>query len=194
MNERTEQLSPTDNLEFVTPKETSLEQIKEAEKVNGPEDTIELSPRDLESRAEKARAEALETAASTEKKKGAEIVEKDKAPKQRSVSKKQRDISYKRTMKHVQEDLSFGSRLFSKTIHNKVIEKTSDVLGSTIARPNAILSGAVMAFIFTLAMYVIAKNFGYVLSGFETIVAFVAGWVVGVIYDYLRVLFTGKNA
>ena len=97
-------------------------------------------------------------------------------------------------MKQVQTELSPTSRAFSKTIHNKAVEKTSEALGATIARPNAILSGAVMAFILTLAVYVTAKTIGYQLSGFETIAAFVVGWVIGIIYDYFRALVTGKSS
>ncbi len=196
MSQNTEKIggNPSTNIESETPKAEVVEHFGKQEKVAHPDDTAELSPRDLEARAEKARQEALETATSAEKgEKGVEA-KKDKQPRQRVANKKQRDISYKRTMKHVQEELPLGSKVFSKVIHIKAVEKASDILGSTIARPNAILSGAVMAFIFTLAMYAIAKNFGYVLSGFETIAAFIAGWIVGVVYDYLRILITGKKA
>jgi hypothetical protein len=96
-------------------------------------------------------------------------------------------------MKTVQEDLSPTSRAFSKFIHVKPIEKASDIVGSTIARPNALLAGAVCAFVLTLAVYVFAKNMGYKLSGFETIAAFVVGWVLGILYDYFRIMITGKK-
>jgi high-affinity Fe2+/Pb2+ permease len=79
-------------------------------------------------------------------------------------------------------------------IHTKVIEKTSDALASTIARPNAMLAGAVTAFIFTLVIYLVAKNYGYQLSGFETIGGFIAGWIVGLLFDYFRVMITGKRS
>jgi hypothetical protein len=42
-------------------------------------------------------------------------------------------------------------------------------------------------------VYLIAKNLGYVLSGFETIGAFAIGWIIGVLYDYFRVMVTGKK-
>ena len=96
-------------------------------------------------------------------------------------------------MSRVQAELTPSSRAFSKIIHAKPVEKTSEVVGSTIARPNAILSGAIVAFVLVLAVYLLAKNFGYVLSGFETIGAFIVGWVLGVLYDYFRVMITGKK-
>jgi hypothetical protein len=162
---------------------------------NSPENTVELSPRDAEAQAEKARIKALETAVSVEAG-GKEIKkgkEKSALSRNGSINKKQRNESYKRTMKQVQSELPVASRAFSKIIHNKVIEKTSDIVGSTIARPNAMLAGAVVAFILTLATYTTAKTIGYALSGFETIAAFIVGWIIGILFDYLRVLFTGKK-
>jgi len=153
------------------------------------------SPRDLEARAEKARIEALKNAISVE----SGTIEKESTKKHSTpirrgpINKKQLDKSYDQTMHHVQNELPKSSRSFSRIIHNKTVEKTSEVLGSTIARPNAILAGAIVAFILTLLTYTVAKTIGYALSGFETIAAFIIGWIIGIIYDYLRVLFTGKK-
>lgn len=146
----------------------------------------------------KARAEALENALSVEagsaEKKGKEA---SRAPAQRRhgvVSKKEREISYKKHMAAIQAELPPAKRAFSKFIHTPVIEKTSEVVGSTIARPNAVLAGAIVAFIAVLAVYLTAKHFGYALSGFETIGAFIVGWVIGVLYDFFKVMITGKKA
>lgn len=161
---------------------------------NNPESKPELSPRDTEARAEKARNEALEKAVSVEAG-GKEKAEKHTdTPRRRGpISKKQREQSFSQTMHHVQNELNAPSRTFSKVIHNKYIEKTSEIVGGSIARPNAILAGAFMAFLLTLIIYVIAKTFGYNLSGFETIGAFIIGWILGVVYDYLKILFVGKK-
>jgi hypothetical protein len=146
----------------------------------------------------KARSEALEKAVSVERgsaeKKGKEA---SKAPAQRRhgvVSKKERDASYKKHMQAVQAELPPAKRAFSKFIHSPVIERTSEVVGSTVARPNAILAGAFVAFVAVLAVYLTARHFGYVLSGFETIGAFIIGWVVGLLYDFFKVMITGKKA
>jgi len=176
--------------------ETQQSAAEQLEKLrDNPEASVELSPRDLEAQAERLRVEALETAISVEKGgKEAKKSEKHSTPSLRgSINKKEREKSYAKTMKRVQSELPIGSRLFSKVIHNKFIEKTSDILGNTITRPNAMLSGAVVAFMLTLLTYTIAKTVGYALSGFETIAAFMIGWIIGIIYDYLRVLVTGTK-
>lgn len=108
-------------------------------------------------------------------------------------TKVNRDMIFRREMKHIQSEMSAPSRGFSKVIHNKAVERASEAIGSTVARPNAILAGAICAFLFTLALYVLAKRLGYVLSGFETIGAFALGWVVGLVFDFLRVMISGKR-
>lgn len=175
--------------------EKQMPNVEQNEKLpKNPEASAELSPRDIEARAEKARIEALETAISVESG-DKEKAEKNPSPSRRGpIGKKQRDKSYTQTMHQVQSELPVSSRIFSKVIHNKFIETTSDVLGNTVMRPNAILAGAFMAFILTLLIYTVAKTIGYALSGFETIAAFIVGWLIGITYDYLRVLFTGKKS
>ena len=162
---------------------------------DNPDTSLELSPRDIEARAEKARAEAMQTAIGAETKSKEAEKSKDHSSKARrgSISNKQRNESYTKTLKQIQSELPSGSRLFSKITHNKFIEKTSDIVGNTVARPNAMLSGAIVAFVMTLLTYTVAKSIGYALSGFETIGAFLIGWLIGIIYDYLRVLVTGNK-
>jgi hypothetical protein len=116
-----------------------------------------------------------------------------KSKKHGIIDKKKRAESLNRTIKRVQDELSPGRRLFSKFIHAKPVEAVSDFLAATIARPNAILAGSVVSFFLTLTVYVTAKKIGYDLSGFETIAAFILGWVIGVAYDYLRLLITGNK-
>lgn len=188
--EKTSNFEQTKSTEISQSASHRLENIN-----NNPDAHLELSPRDIETHTEKARVEAMQTAISAEVK--SKDIEKSKSrtssSHRGSISNKDRNNSYTRTIKQVQSELPAGSRLFSKITHNKFIEKTSDVVGNTIARPNAMLAGAVTAFILTLLTYTIAKTVGYALSGFETIAAFLIGWLIGIIYDYLRVLVTGKK-
>lgn len=170
----------------------SLERLREAH-----EDSLrEKLERSAEKRGEAsendARREALEQAASAEKK--ANKQEKQGSPlEHRPATKREREASYERTMDEVRSQLSAPSRVFSNVIHNPVIEKVSDAIGGTVARPNAILSGAVFAFLFTLVAYVVARIYGYPLSGAETLASFGLGWVLGLVFDYVRLLVFGKN-
>lgn len=193
-----EQLTPTpenkpENLEVSAERveaqkniESSLERSAENAKIeNG------------EKAAENAKIEALKEAVSVEKGSAEKKKKESGAPASRRhgvVSKKEQKASYTKHMKKLQAELPPVQRGFSKVIHNPVVEKTSEVVGSTVARPNAILAGAVVAFFAVLIVYLTAKHFGYVLSGFETIGAFIVGWVLGILYDFFRVMITGKKS
>lgn len=154
--------------------------------------------RSHEKDVEGARHEALEQASKIEREhKQEEVTERQTSPAERRkdgpIGKVERETSFNATMSEIQQQMSPSSRVFSKVIHNKAVEKVSDATGNTIARPNAILSGAIFAFILTLTVYLVAKNFGYPLSGFETIGAFILGWAIGIIYDFLKIMITGRK-
>ena len=83
-------------------------------------------------------------------------------------------------------------RLFSQFIHIRTVYSLSELLGATIARPNAILLGAIVSFLFTLTTYLLAKNYGYTLSGFEAIGAFIVGWAIGILFDICSLLLKRK--
>lgn len=154
--------------------------------------SAELEKKSHES-LEDARHEALEKAASGEKETAAEIATEKSKPERRGPSKKQRKQKYDEIMGDTREHMSPSSRTFSKVIHAPIVEKTSEAVGSTVARPNAILAGSISAFIVILGVYVIAQYYKYPLSGSESIIAFAAGWLIGILYDFFRVMITGKT-
>lgn len=134
-------------------------------------------------------AEAINGAESIdEKRQASQPRERSPAERRHSPSKQQREASFHSQMTHVQSNMSPSARIFSKFIHNKAIEKTTDILGATVARPNALLVSSLFAFIATTALYLVAKQYGYQLSGFETIGAAAIGWALGMIYDYFLLL------
>lgn len=121
------------------------------------------------------------------------IAEKISSPSSVQKKKVSRDASFRAQMKEIDKQLPPTSRAFSHVIHNKAVEKVSEGVGNTIARPNAILSAAVFGFVLTSLVYLIARHYGYPLSGFETIGAMIIGWLIGIIYDFVRIMITGKS-
>ncbi len=150
----------------------------------------EVLDNDLEASIEQAHAEATAEALFTK--------EYSKEPQQQSaverdktvgvISKQEREHTYKRTLKDIQSHFNGPERTFSKIIHNKPIERASDLTASTIARPNSILFGSIFAFLGVLGVYLYARYMGFALTGFETIAAFIIGWLIGIIVDFLRVI------
>ena len=122
-----------------------------------------------------------------------ETREQQRAEHQRQASPAAQQERFDKTMAAVQSQLSPSSRAFSKVIHNPAIEKASEVTGNTVARPNALLSGAIAAFVLTLAIYLIARFNGYPLSGAESIAAFALGWLCGLAFDFVRMMMLGRR-
>lgn len=176
------------------PQNKELEQagIEHRERIQ--EQLERAGERNFENDEQSARHEALEKAASIEQE-TAVAAERQPSPAERRgpVSKSERDASFRTTMSEVQSQMSGPSRTFSKVIHAKPVEKVSEVTAATIARPNALLSGAVFAFTLTLIVYLVAKNIGYPLSGFESIGAFILGWLLGIAYDFIKAMITGRR-
>ncbi len=115
------------------------------------------------------------------------------SPERPANTKRSRQKAYKTIVKQTQSELSAPSRAFSKVIHNPAVEKASEMFGATVARPNAVLAGAACSFFLTLGVYLVARMNGYPLSGTETIAAFIGGWGLGLIFDFFKVMITGKR-
>ena len=145
-----------------------------------------------ESDIEGARRELEKATHEREQQKAELAQERSPAERRGPITKRERDASYDKTLLEVRSQMSAPSRVFSAFIHNPTVEKVSDVVGGTVARPNAILAGAAFAFLCTLAIYLTARFYGYGLSGTEMIASLVFGWIVGNLFDYLRLLFAGK--
>ena len=168
---------------------------RKAELAKNLENSVEQSPEARAEELEHARVEANKEALMSKERGGGEKKNGGEPTSSavRKVTKKQKDAEYKKTMTAIRSEMSAPSRAFSKVIHNPVIEKTSEVVGSTIARPNAILAGSITAFLSVSLIYIVAKQYGYVLSGFESIGAFIIGWIIGISFDYIRLLIRGST-
>lgn len=189
-----------ESLKFNNEARTSHEDLSDlrAETHDRAAEVIKNRAENESSPAEKSEAEAREQLEKVIEKSEAEEVKPEKkkqpAKTERLITKEDRKDSFKKTMETVQSQLPKSSRAFSRVIHNPTVERVSEVTGRTVARPNAILSGSVAAFILTLAIYTLAKINGYPLSGFETIAAFIIGWLAGMLFDYIRIGIKGGNS
>jgi len=142
---------------------------------------------------QEAAREAKERAHATEQQHSKETKETREHAFAPNASKPIREKTYKHTLATIQRDMHPTARMFSRAIHSPLVERTSDIVGNTVARPDAILSGAIFAFVAVTLLYLIAKFIGFSLSGSETITAFAAGWLVGILYDLIKTVFKNKR-
>ncbi len=179
----------TPNPEHAPEKLKNIERAPEL--LNKTETAPEESPEEVEKHVEKARTEAEHEAIS-----GREVNESEKKTRgdESIPPHRSRKESYDHTMKSIRTELSAPERVFSKFIHAPAIERASDAIGKTVARPDAILSGSVFACVFVLGVYTLAKFYGFELRGSETIIAFIVGWVIGIVFDMIRGVIKRKRS
>ncbi|OYW85263.1 hypothetical protein B7Z17_02615 [Candidatus Saccharibacteria bacterium 32-49-10] len=179
--------------------QTEVEVLKEAGRERSAEIENSYEQQDTETspeiNAENARYEALEIANSNEK--PAQTSEKEERASEvlrpAKPTKAELNKNFDRTMNTVRKDMKPASRTFSKVIHNRAVEAASDMVGGTIARPNLIIAGGLGTIILCSAAYLVAKRYGYTLSGFEAIGTFILGWSIGAIIEFARVGFTNRK-
>ena len=140
-----------------------------------------------------ARHEVYEKAISTSEY-TAQSSETQQSPTPTVSSKAEKKHSFNTTMHHVRKDLKPTERTFSKLIHQPVVEKTSEAVGKTIARPSGLIGAAVAACIGLLFIFGVAKYAGFELSGSEMPLLLLIGLVIGLftewVYKSIRSLFS----
>lgn len=170
--------------------EAAGEQLERLKK--SPERSAEHDKQSQERAAEHARQQA-ELEAVFGKEAGGErkqATEPDE-PARRAV-KRSKQQEYQQTLHTVQAQLPDTSRSFSRLIHKPVVEKASEAVGASVARPNQILWGGLVALIAVVGVQLVARHYGFPLSGFELIGAFIIGWLVGTGLDGLRAVFVRR--
>lgn len=101
------------------------------------------------------------------------------------TTKADKERSFNTTMEHTRRHLSRSERRFSKFIHKPAVEKTSEILGKTIARPSGIAGSTIAAFLGLLSVYGIAKFAGFALSGSEMPLLLAIGFILGLIVEWV---------
>lgn len=99
------------------------------------------------------------------------------------ISKHLKDVTFTRTMTRTRKHLSGPARGFSTIIHAPIIDRSSELVGKTIARPLSMMSGAIVAFVGTSALLWITKYYGYQYNYLAVILLFIIGMVVGLFLE-----------
>lgn len=96
------------------------------------------------------------------------------------VNKELKLLAYNRALTRARKQLSAPSRAFSKFIHNKSIDKPSEIIGNTIARPSGMVGGAFFALLGSSALLWISRHYGYEYNYLAFILLFGIGLLVGI--------------
>ena len=99
-----------------------------------------------------------------------------------------------RALVQARRQLKPAERAFSKVIHNPTVEVVSNIAGGTVARPSGLLWGSFFSFVATTLFFVISKAYGYEYNAFVAIGAFVGGFGLGLVLEFLtRKLHISRN-
>jgi hypothetical protein len=165
---------------------------------HGAEKSEALSNRELENLREKLDRELDEKASKAEKQSrsieqlsknveqqaisGKEMSRGDKVDNKQHpvlINKHLKEVSYSRAMTRMRKNLSLPSRVFSKIAHNPVVDKPSEFIGNTVARPSGMFGGAFFAAVGSSILLWITKHYGYEYNYLAVILLFGIGLVVG---------------
>ena len=98
---------------------------------------------------------------------------------------REKEMAWSRIMTRTRKKLPFGSRSFSKVVHIPVIDRTSEVIGKTVARPNGMLWGAVFAFVGSSALLWVSKRYGYEYNYLAATILFISGLIIGTLAELI---------
>lgn len=100
------------------------------------------------------------------------------------VNKHLKEMAFSRALTRARKKLSVPSRAFSKFAHIPAVDKASEAIGKTIARPAGMLWGSVLAFIGASALLWITKHYGYEYNYLMLIVLFGGGLILGNVAEF----------
>ncbi|MFI5240669.1 MAG: hypothetical protein ACHQUB_03095 [Candidatus Saccharimonadia bacterium] len=116
-------------------------------------------------------------------------VESDKPVSAHHPTKLDKQAAYWDTLRSVQRHLNPVSRKFSQYIHNPIVDRTSEIASTTIARPSVLLGATSTAFLLGGFLYITARLNGFSLSGSEFIFSLIVGGLLGLLVEGTAKLF-----
>lgn len=92
--------------------------------------------------------------------------------------------AYNRTLQTVRARLPASARLFSRVVHQPVIETLSNVGAKTIARPSGVLSGSLVALVGSGVLLYMARYYGFAYNYSIFFALFGGGFIVGLLIEF----------
>jgi hypothetical protein len=132
--------------------------------------------------------EELATKIDTEAKSSTEYAQEEKNNETQHpalVNMQLKDMAYSRALVRTRKHLSVPAKMFSRVIHSKILDKPSEAIGKTIARPSGMVGGAVFAFFGTSLLLWTTKKYGYEYNYLAATLLFIIGMIFGIVTESL---------
>ena len=99
-----------------------------------------------------------------------------------------KSLGLKKELSQIRQNLPATQKLFSKTVHQPIIRKLSNVSAQTITRPYGLLVGGIFAFLGSLAYLLFAKYIGIKYNYLLFIFLFLAGYITATLIELITKL------
>ena len=95
------------------------------------------------------------------------------------VGKEIKKTAMNRTLVRIHKRESLPARTFSKVIHNEAVERASEAVGNTVARPSGMVGGAFVSLVGTSLLLWLTRHYGYEYNYLMVIIFFGVGMAIG---------------
>lgn len=110
------------------------------------------------------------------------------------ITRELKQDAYNRTLKKIQGNLGTSDRIFSKVVHQPVIEKVSNGLAKTIARPSAFLGGSLGALLGSAILVYMSRHYGFSYNYAAVFATFVIGYITALTIESIVRFFRRNNS
>jgi len=100
--------------------------------------------------------------------------------------------AYYSILNDIRGDLNWPQRAFSRFIHARGMDRLNDILLKTLARPMALLVGSLASLASQIITITLAKNYGYSYNYLLFLPAFLAGYLLELIIEYVAIFLSVK--
>lgn len=106
------------------------------------------------------------------------------------VNKELKEMAYQRNLIRARRHFSKTGRMFSRFIHQPVINSLSEAGAKTVGRPSGLLGAGIVALIGTSSYYFITKYYGfeynYTVFLLLLLAGLILGWILETLYRLIR--------
>ena len=106
------------------------------------------------------------------------------------IDRAMRALTLKNELSQIRQRLPASQRIFSKTIHQPAVRRTSEISAKTITRPYGLLGGGILAFLGSIVYLLFAKYIGIKYNYLLFILLFLIGYVLASIIEAIVKLFS----
>lgn len=156
-----------------------------------------LTSKEKHQEHDKAKIESLkhqaEHEAKSKKEVGVDSTVENKPKDSGLASRNLKTETLKRNLQRARAHLSRPDRALSKAVHQPVIDTISKIGEKTIARPNGILAGSIVALLGSSYVLYTAKHYGFTYNYSVVFILFGGGYVVGLILETIIFIFRRPN-